>query len=231
MSVTINGSIVPIIVDAGVDANVISRLSTYKPFDDWVKNLDSNFICSKITIQSVDYFGPRIGFLKFKADITFNGKPIPGIVFMRGGAVAILVILECDHQFYVLLTCQPRAPMGSSNFLEIPAGMLDGSNNFAGVAAKELDEETGIKINTTNLIHLGEMIPSAGGCDEFIRLYLHKLIITPDELTSLQGKCTGSLEEGEQITLKIVPYENVLDICTDAKAMCAMLKYELYNRS
>jgi ADP-sugar diphosphatase len=227
MSITINSSIVPIVVDNGVDANVISRLSTYKPFNDWVQNFDPKFTCSKITIQSVDYFGPRIGFLKLKADITFNGKPIPGIIFMRGGAVAILVILECEGKNYVVLTCQPRAPMGSSNFLEIPAGMLDGSSNFAGVAAKELDEETGIKIDTSNLNFLGEMVPSAGGCDENIRLFVHKRQITSNELATLQGKCTGVIEEGEQITLKIVPYANVItEGCTDAKAMCAMFYYE-----
>ena len=32
MSIAINDTIVPIIIDTGVDTNVISRLSTYKPF-------------------------------------------------------------------------------------------------------------------------------------------------------------------------------------------------------
>jgi len=231
MSITINGSSVHIVLDAGVDPKVFSFLFDYKPFTKWAMEFDPKLTCTSITIQSVDYFGPRIGFLKFRADITFNGKPIPGIIFMRGGAVAILVILKCEGKFYMVLTCQPRAAMGSSNFLEIPAGMLDGSNNFAGVAAKELAEETGIKIDASNLTDLGTMVPSAGGCDEKIRLFFHRRTVTPGELAELQGKCTGLIEEGEQITLKIVPYEEALDECDDAKLMCAMLKYERFNRS
>lgn len=34
---------------------------------------------SKVVIQNVDMFGPRVGFLKFKADVEFNGvENIPG---------------------------------------------------------------------------------------------------------------------------------------------------------
>jgi hypothetical protein len=51
-------------------------------------------VCSKVNIQSVDMFGPRIGFIKLKADITNKaGQFCPGICFLRGGAVAVLVIL------------------------------------------------------------------------------------------------------------------------------------------
>jgi hypothetical protein len=57
---------------------------------------------------------------------------------MRGGAVAILVVLRCDGEEWALCCRQPRLPVGSGGFLEIPAGMLDGSGHFAGVAAKEM---------------------------------------------------------------------------------------------
>ncbi len=77
---------------------------------------------------------------------TFGEHVVPGIVFMRGGAVSILPILQCDGQRHVLLCRQPRLPVGLAQFPEIPAGMLDGSGKFSGVAAKELEEETGIVI-------------------------------------------------------------------------------------
>ena len=41
---------------------------------------------------------------------------------------------------------QPRVPTGRYSFVELPAGMLDQSGDFAGVAAKELKEETGIEV-------------------------------------------------------------------------------------
>ena len=49
-----------------------------------------------------------------------------GIVFMRGGAVAILCILiEAETgKEYSLITLQPRIPAGYSDFAEIPAGMV-----------------------------------------------------------------------------------------------------------
>jgi hypothetical protein len=59
---------------------------------------------------------------------------VPGIVFMRGGAVGILVILECEGKEYTILTYQARVPVGSSNVPEVPAGMLDTEGNFKGVA-------------------------------------------------------------------------------------------------
>lgn len=54
---------------------------------------------------------------------------------------------------------------------EIPAGMIDEDGNFKGVAAKELEEETGIKIELKELVDLGSIFPSSGGCDEEIFLY------------------------------------------------------------
>ncbi|XP_024029045.1 subtilisin-like protease SBT1.8 [Morus notabilis] len=53
-------------------------------------------------------FGKRIGFLKFKADIfdKETGKKVPGIVFARGPAVAILILLESEGETYAVLTEQ-----------------------------------------------------------------------------------------------------------------------------
>ncbi len=82
-----------------------------------------------------------------QADVSCDGVRVPGIVFLRGGAVAILVLLACEDKTFILLCRQPRVPVGSVSFPEIPAGMLDGDGKFAGVAAKELEEETGLIIN------------------------------------------------------------------------------------
>lgn len=98
----------------------------------------------QIHVQGLDMFGERVGFIKFKAralvDIGGSGGDdgvieVPGIVFMRGGAVGVLVILECEGVEYTIMTCQARVPVGDHNLPEIPAGMLDGSGNFKGVAA------------------------------------------------------------------------------------------------
>lgn len=62
------------------------------------------------------------------------------------------VVLECDEKEYTILTIQSRVPIADAAFAEIPAGMLDGSGNFAGIAAKELKEETGIVIEESKYV-------------------------------------------------------------------------------
>ena len=46
-----------------------------------------------IEIQSIDHFGGnRLGFIKFKTDISNDAKEkLPGAVFLRGGSVAMMV--------------------------------------------------------------------------------------------------------------------------------------------
>ena len=179
-------------------------------------------------------FGPRPGFIKFKATTMLNvggdeGQiEVPGIVFMRGGAVGVLVILECEGKEYTILTYQARVPVGSSALPEIPAGMLDAKGNFKGVAADEMAEECDIQIKEEELIDLTDlaygdnwrgMLPSAGGCDEFIRLYCFRRTVGPQMIADLQGRLTGVREEGERIKLAIVPLADAWEMSPDAKLL------------
>jgi hypothetical protein len=96
-------------------------------FINWKSRIEkqNEYKVHEIDVQSVDYFGKRIGFLKVKANCkNHEGISIPGISFLRGGAVAILMILECEGTEFCLLTQQPRLPIGEFPSLEIPAGMV-----------------------------------------------------------------------------------------------------------
>jgi len=248
VTVVIRGSNVPVTGPPGLDLAFCVQAT---PFVNWVSTLDSGLEVSEIKIHGVDYFGKRIGFLKLEAVTKSHGEPVPGIIFMRGGAVSILLILHCRDQGWIVCTRQARVPIGKMNFLELPAGMLDDSGDFVGVAAKELEEETGIRLTATDLIdmtaltyepsgpqHLDDieakvirdkssklkgMYPSAGGCDEFIRLMLYEKAVTQEELEDLQGKLTGCVEEGEKIVLELVRYEMLWRVTSDAKALASLL--------
>jgi ADP-sugar diphosphatase len=75
--------------------------------------------------------------VRFAADDT----RIPGIVLLRGDAVAVLIrVISPVGKSYALLVQQARIPLGHLSALELPAGMLDGSSNFMGTAAQELKE-------------------------------------------------------------------------------------------
>jgi len=250
-TMTLQGRQVPVSwsTGAGITQDIVQRIITeWRPFQIWQENMNKpenvqRTIVNNIVIQSVDLFGPRIGFAKFRADVVSStGTRVPGIVFMRGGAVGMLTILKLsdegspDHnKEYTILTIQPRVPIGQTHFAEIPAGMIDGGR-FAGAAAKEMKEETGIDINEDQLVdltslayqgnHVG-MYPSAGGCDEVIRLYMFRTVVNREQLNGYQDKLTGVIEEGEVISLKVVPLDDLWLHAPDAKALSALY---LYNK-
>ena len=186
-------------------------------------------------------FGPvKVGFLKFNACVEQKGSKLslPGIVFMRGGSVGIIVVIECKEtgQKYTLLTKQARVPIGQE-LLEIPAGMLDGSGDFGGVAVKELREETGISISTKHLVNLSDGVCSVdpgkpkgiylspGGCDEFMTLYSYTTKMSLKEINGLKGKLTGEIHEGESIKLVVKRLDELPKIVPDAKSLAAYMLY------
>ncbi|CAN6208906.1 unnamed protein product [Urochloa humidicola] len=218
-------------------------------FKQWLSNLQSEkgvltygrLNLTRVLIQGVDMFGKRVGFLKFKADIIDDETKtkVPGIVFARGPAVAVLILLESNGQTYAVLTEQVRVPIGKF-VLELPAGMLDDEKgDFVVTAVREVEEETGIKLNLEDMVDLtallnpatgGRMLPSPGGCDEEIGLFLYRGRVDEETIRSLQGKETGLRDHGELIKLRVVPYSQLWRSTADAKALCAIALYEMAKR-
>ena len=173
--------------------------------------------------------------MKIKANIVDSaGNTVPGIVFLRGGSVALFIVLTCKGKKYVLLTIQPRSPTGVYEFAEIPAGMTDG-NSFVGSAIKEIKEETGLEFVVDELVDMTQHIfiddpsifLSPGGSEEQMKFYLAEREVDETFLADLQGKCTGDISENEKIVLKVVPLEDMFAHTRDSKAIIA---HWLYNR-
>lgn len=192
--------------------------------------------------------------MKLTAEVTnSSGESLPGAVFLRGASVGMMVLLQPDdlppnsqEEKYVLLTVQPRVAAGSLQFVELPAGMVD-DGTFKGSAAKEIKEEIGLDIPESELTNLTELAipdqvlgaenveeeqlakavyPSAGGCDEYIPLFLHEKKVPRDTLKEWEGRLTGLREEGEKITLKLVRLEDMWrEGARDAKALTAWALY------
>ncbi|KAM0277500.1 hypothetical protein ACHAQH_005778 [Verticillium albo-atrum] len=220
----------------------------------------SPYRLTSITIQAYDLFGPRVGFLKAVAAVSNpKGESLPAAVFLRGPSVAMLVTLVPDdappgsEERYALLTVQPRVAAGSLAFVELPAGMVDDEGSFAGAAAKEIREELGMDIRAEELTCLSElaaetetstkeqggeeeglpraMYPSAGGCDEHITIYSHERRVPRAQLEEWSGKLTGLRDEGEKITLKLVPFGQLWRAgARDAKCLAAVALYEGLGR-
>jgi ADP-sugar diphosphatase len=192
--------------------------------------------------------------VKLTANVTdSNGESLPGAVFLRGASVGMMVILQPDdlpvgseEEKHVLLTVQPRIAAGGLQFAELPAGMVD-YGTFKGSAAQEIKEELGMEIKEEELINLTELaipegsgeeempravFPSAGGCDEYIPLFLCERRIPREQLKEWTGKLTGIRDEGEKITLKLVRLEDLWhEGARDSKALGAWSLFEGLKRS
>uniref|UniRef100_A0A5B7B0C8 Nudix hydrolase domain-containing protein n=1 Tax=Davidia involucrata TaxID=16924 RepID=A0A5B7B0C8_DAVIN len=218
-------------------------------FKQWLKNIQTEagvlangaMSLRQVLIQGVDMFGKRVGFLKFKADVIDKetGKKVPGIVFARGPAVAVLILLDSDGETFAVLTEQARVPVGRL-ILELPAGMLDDDKgDFVGTAVREVEEEIGISLNVNDMVDLTAFLdpstgcrvfPSPGGCDEEISLFLYRGHVGKEIITQLQGKETGLREHGELIKVHVVPYDKLWHMTADAKALMAIALYEMAKR-
>lgn len=198
-------------------------------FLDWYEDAIENFEIKSIDIQSVDFFGSKIGFIKLKADVyDKQGRRIPGICFLRGEAVSILFIIKNKEtgDLFSALVCQGRVPVAVSNLYESPAGMMDEERNLTGVAIKEVEEELHIDIDEDRLEFLTSVYTSPGGQDERISIYSYIHEMSSEEIEKLDGKETGEEGSNEVIKVKIVPFSDFLDY---NKTACGQLAYLTYK--
>ncbi|KAF1834938.1 hypothetical protein BDW02DRAFT_568624 [Decorospora gaudefroyi] len=225
----------------------------------------------QLDIEAADWFvrnapgmDDRLGFMKIQSTIETDAylhdgeqkaRPdwVPGAVFLRGGSVGILIILQPEgatneDEKQVLLTMQPRIAAGSLNFTEIPAGMLDDeSGTFTGKAAQEIKEEAHLDVTEDELLNMSALAlpvpktsnsssseelreqaiyPSPGACDEFMPLLLCQKRISRRHMAWLQDRATGLANEGEQIRLRLVPLTRMWrEAGRDAKALAALCLY------
>ncbi|PQE05653.1 NUDIX domain-containing protein [Rutstroemia sp. NJR-2017a BBW] len=216
---------------------------------------DAPYALRSIKIQSIDRWGQRIGFMKLSSEITNDkGEHLPGDIFLRGPSVGMMVIVQpddvkdADAERWVVMTVQPRPASGSLAFVELPAGMVD-DGTFKGAAAREIQEELGWTIPEDQLTNLSEaaiddkaneegevlpraMFPSAGGCDEYIQIFLHEKKISRKELEETKGKLTGVRDHGEKITLKLVKLDELWkEGARDSKSLTAWALYDGLKRS
>jgi hypothetical protein len=95
-------------------------------FQNWLNSIGTEFTIRRINILSITHKhdgDPIFAKLDVEAYGTEDQR-LPGIVFLRGGSVAILPIISSIEtgQRYIIFTQQSRLAIGESAFLEIPAG-------------------------------------------------------------------------------------------------------------
>lgn len=209
----------------------------------WINKLDKTQMQIKsIAVTDIDWFSAnpdpaKLGFVKVSVDaidLRTNKKIMSNIAFIRGDSVAVLIVVKVVTTTnaiteYALLCEQMRLPTGGRR-KEICAGMVDANGNISSVVLKEVEEETGFKIkNTNDLISLGSIYPSQGGCDEEVFLYAWTTTITEEEFIEKSTRTYGNEGEGEEIKLHFTPMSMLkstgLKQIKDAKAETAVHRY------
>lgn len=195
----------------------------------WIDGLMRNFEVSSVTIRDVVRFGSRIGFVFAEASASHEGAPVPRYAFLRGDSVGLLVILRDGEALQrVLLTREPRLPIAIADHLSLPAGMVD-DGTVQSAALREFAEETGLTLalKENDLIPLGTVTLSPGGCDERLTLYAIELDLEGATIDSLEQRTTGLASEHEHIHLHVMAFDDIPNLPEqDAKLLLA---YHLYK--
>lgn len=225
---------------AEADREILLNSRIYR---EWLEASQKNFIVKKVHFASADFLlkGRQPLFIKLEATATLpDGRPVHGIVLVRGNAVGVLVVLRCEGKPYLLLVRQPRFAISEQASLEIPAGILDWTGDYRKVALSELEEEAQIEADDSELIDLmdfwykGSTPGFAGSCgllDERIRLYAIEREVTREQLDAMNGKDQKYTEEIEWIRTEVLPYEEAAHQFIDGKNFIALFLYERWLRS
>lgn len=225
---------------AEADKSILLNSRIYK---EWLEKSQEKFTVKKVHFASADFLlkGRQPLFIKLEATAFLpDGRPVHGIVLVRGNAVGVLVVLRCEGKPYLLLVRQPRFAISEQASLEIPAGILDWTGDYRKVALSELEEEAQIVAEDSELIDLtefwyqGASVGFAGSCgllDERIRLYAIERDVTREELKAMDGKDQKYTEEIEWIRTEVLPYEEAARKFVDGKNLIALFMYERWLRA
>ncbi|KAK7191643.1 uncharacterized protein CC84DRAFT_1162771 [Paraphaeosphaeria sporulosa] len=264
---------IPVVVGLGVDNIDLDekKLLKFPAFNGWQKTLRENlerqkrpgqvystdpWRLEKVMIHHVTLFGENIGFMTIEAFLRKgDGQALENrldrVIFLRGGSVAVLMILrpkDNRNERYVILTDQPRLGACSTTFLEIPAGMLDEeTRNIKGKAIQEIEEETNLQVRADELINLTELAlrqskavedlqqaiyMSPANLDEFIPLLLWEKELDRKDIMSMRSQLGGERTQGELITIRVTEYDTLWrEGARDAKTLSAWALYEGLNRT
>ncbi|GAA4447580.1 hypothetical protein GCM10023189_04090 [Nibrella saemangeumensis] len=134
---------------------------------------------------------------------TPEGDKIPPVVFLKGHAVSVLVVLvdKDTREKFVVLVRQRRVCDGSQTY-EHPAGMVDVDDEPAEVGAREVGEEIGLEVTPEELTKLNNRLwfPSTGSSDEAMHYFFVEKEMVRAEIMSFHHKNMGVASEFERIT-------------------------------
>lgn len=147
-----------------------------------------------------------------------DGRPCKREIIEHSGGACVLYV----ENEKVLLVKQYRYAYGESIY-EIPAGKLEKGEDPMLAAARELEEEAGVKANELRLLYI--MYPTPGYTNEKIYIY-----------QAFGGeKVAAHLDDGEFLDVEYMPLEQVKEMMAkgeikDGKTLIALQAYLLSQK-
>ena len=165
------------------------------------------------TVQKNYIYQGKILNLRCDDALLPDGRPCKREIVEHSGGACVLYIKDGS----VLLVKQFRYAYGECIY-EIPAGKLEKGEDPAIAAARELEEEAGVKADT--LIRLFTLYPTPGYTNEKIYVYFAK------HGTETERR----LDDDEFLTAEYLPLERVRKMVdageiSDGKTLAALLWY------
>lgn len=148
-----------------------------------------------------------------------DGKPCIREIIEHSGGACVLYVKEEK----VLLVKQYRYAYGESIY-EIPAGKLEIGEDPKLAAARELEEEAGVRASDLQLLYV--MYPTPGYTNEKIHIY-----------QAFNGEAVSAhLDEGEFLDVEYVPLDKVKQMLKngeikDGKTIIALQAYFLAQQA
>jgi ADP-sugar diphosphatase len=156
-----------------------------------------------------------------------TGTPLLPVFLIRGGFVMVVIelVLEKTGERRLLLVRQYRLSSGGI-FYSHPAGMVDSETDPYAVVIKEVWEETGIRIERSQIAPLSQTpyFTSDGILDETGLFFWVSLPVTQHDIETMQGRKTGAPGEPEFITVHIATIPETLQLVRNmASQLCTYL--------
>ncbi|HAO98982.1 MAG TPA: hypothetical protein DCQ83_02940 [Fibrobacteres bacterium] len=156
-------------------------------------------------------------------------KPLLPYALLRGSACVVVPLcrnMETNERRFLMIR-QRRVGNGHMS-LEFPAGMIDGEHDPIATAVRELEEETGMRVDRSQLTSLWErpLHSSPGLSDESIYFYAVEIEMDEKAWIALEGSEAGHTHEGEFITTTLKTFAEAASELTSLQPLLAFLLYE-----
>jgi 8-oxo-dGTP pyrophosphatase MutT (NUDIX family) len=143
----------------------------------------------------------------FKDDIEFPDGSKGTYAFGKRQNGVGLIVITPDQK--LLLRREYRYPIKQWSW-EMPGGGIDAGETATAAAMRELEEETGISIETNDLVEIGAFYPLHSLSTENGTLFA--VIVEETDLTTVNSEKTDITEE-----LRFVPFEEVHEMLEDGR--------------